>query len=61
MIKVTDLEPFILIACTLKFGVKSSLVEGGGTLAGGIREPMLTCSSFVLKYHPDLSLQILVS
>ena len=60
MIKVTDLEPFILIACTLKFGVKSLLVEGGDT-GRGICEPLLTCSSFVLKLHPDLSLQILVS
>ena len=60
MIKVTDLEHFILIACTLKFGVKICLPKAV-TLAGGIREPLLTCSSFVLKLHSDLSLQILVS
>ena len=38
MIKVTDLECFILIAFKLKFGVESLLSEGVA-LAGGIREP----------------------
>ena len=45
MIKVTDLEYFIFIAFTLKFGVKSLLSEGGDTGRGGIHEPLLTCSS----------------
>ena len=45
MIKVTDLEYFIFIAFTLKFDVKSLLSEAV-TLAGGIREPLLTCSTF---------------
>ena len=56
MIKVTDLEYFIFIAFTLKFGVKSLLSEGGDTgrgggggggggWEGGIHEPLLTCSS----------------
>ena len=31
MIKITDLEYFIFIAFTLKFGVKSLLAEGGDT------------------------------
>ena len=35
MIKVTDLEYFIFIAFTLKFGVKSLLSEGGDTGRGG--------------------------
>ena len=33
-LKVTDLEYFIFIAFTLKFGVKSLLSEGGGTGRG---------------------------
>ena len=45
MIKVTDLEYFIFIAFTLKFDVKSLLSEGVG-MSRGIREPLLTCSSF---------------
>ena len=45
MIKVTDLEYFIFIAFTLKFDVKSLLSEAV-TLAGGIRELLLTCSTF---------------
>ena len=44
MIKVSDLEYFI--AFTLKFGVNSLLSEGGDT-GRGIREPLLTCSSFL--------------
>ena len=43
MIKVTDLECFIFIAFTLKFGVKSLLSESGDT-GRGIHEHMLTCS-----------------
>ena len=46
MIKVTDLEYLIFIAFTLKFGVKSVLSEGSDT-SWGIREPLLTCSSWV--------------
>ena len=34
MIKVTDLEYFIFIAFTLKFGVKSLLAEGDDTGGG---------------------------
>ena len=34
MIMVTDLEYFIFIAVTLKFGVKSLLAEGGDTDRG---------------------------
>ena len=34
MIKVTDLEYFIFIAFTLKYGVKSLLAEGGDTGGG---------------------------
>ena len=48
MIKVTDLEYFIFIAFTLKFGVKS-LIPKAVTLARGIREPLLTCSSFIMS------------
>ena len=48
MIKVTDFEYFIFIAFTLKFGLKSLLSEGV-TMAGGIREPLLTCPSFQVR------------
>ena len=34
MIKVTDLDCFIFIAFTLKFGVKSLLSKGGDTGRG---------------------------
>ena len=47
MIKVTDLEYFIFIAFTLKFGVKSLLAEGSDT-GRGTREPLLTCSSIII-------------
>ena len=39
MIKVTDLEYFIFIAFTLKFGVKSLLSEGSGTGQGYMLAP----------------------
>ena len=45
MIKVTDLEYFIFIAFTLKFGAKS-LLPKAVALAGGISEPLLTCSNY---------------
>ena len=45
MIKVTDLEYFIFIAFTLKFGVKVCFPKAVA-LAGGICEPLLTCSSY---------------
>ena len=31
---LTDLKYFIFIACTVKFGVKSLLSEGGDTVRG---------------------------
>ena len=45
----------------IKVWVKKVCLPKAVTLAGGICEPLHTCSSFALKLHPDLSLQILVS
>ena len=44
--KGTDLGYFIIIALALKFGVKVCFPKAVA-LTGGIREPLLTCSSFV--------------
>ena len=55
MIKVTDLEYFIFIAFTLKFGVKSLLSKGGDTGRGVNVSP---CSLALVVNTKDREIQI---
>ena len=42
------LRTFYIYSIYIKFGIKS-LIPKAVTLAGGIREPLLTCSSFIMS------------